>query len=101
MRLPVSTTLSSSLFTHNLTDKVLVCEASELGGGKFSPLYDDACDIGLDLRNEKTGNITTWSFSRDVYDADGDLMHTELSPIFESVRRNPALQGYKMIILND
>jgi hypothetical protein len=96
------TPLCSSLFTHNSNDKVLVTDVTDLGRNfKFDQLYDDACDAGLALQHKKTGNVTTWYVSRDVHDAEGDLMHIELLPTHESVEANPAIVGYKMIILND
>jgi hypothetical protein len=90
--------LCSSLFTHSVKDKVLVTDVTDLGRNfAFNPLYDDACDIGL----AKTGHVTTWYVSRDVCDPEGDLMHIELLPTYESVVANPAIVGYKMMILND
>jgi hypothetical protein len=94
--------LCSSLFTHSVKDKVLVTDVTDLGRTfAFSQLYDDACDVGLALQNEKTSHVTTWYVSRDVHDAEGDLMHIELLPTYESVAANPAIVGYKMMILND
>lgn len=96
------TPLCSSLFTHSVKDKVLVTDVTDLGlRFAFSQLYDDACDVGLALQHEKTGNITTWYVSRDVHDNEGDLMHIELLPTYESVAANSAIVGYKMLILND
>lgn len=96
------TLVGSSHFTHVAAKKVLVTELSDLGRSfSMKPLYDDACDVGLTLINERTGNVTRWYFAQDVVDADGDLMHIELRPTHESVATNPAIDGYTMLLLND
>ncbi len=98
----IPTLVSSSQFTHVATKKVLVAELSDLGPRfVLKPLYDDACDIGLAFLNERTGSVTTWYFTHDVLDGDGDLMHVELRPTSESVASNPAMRDYTMILIND
>lgn len=96
------TPVCSSHFTHVVAKKILVTEMSDLGRNfVVEQLYDDACDVGLALRNKRTGNTTTWHITHDVYDEDGDLMHLELRPTHESVASNPAIRDYKMLLLND
>jgi len=86
--------------THYPAKKWIVAELSDLGGVTLEPLYDDACDVGIDLLNPNTGNISRWCLSR--YDsADGDLLAIILVPTMETVRKNPQLEGYELHLLND
>jgi hypothetical protein len=64
-------------------------------------LYDDACDVGIALKNYKTGNITRWSIMTTERDSDRDLVAWVLAPTPESLRKWPEMYGHKMIILND
>lgn len=80
-----------------------VVDASTLGlrpGHQFQPLYDDACDVGLALYNDKTQATVVWFWSEDVF-VDGDLAFYRLKPTYESVRKYPGLEGYELHILND
>lgn len=102
MQLAVDTFPSSS-FSHFPKTRRMVCEASDLGGFEgFKPLYDDAADVGIALRNPKTGNITRWHMVTEIRDPrEGELLGWYLAPTPESVRRNPVLQDYSMTLIND
>lgn len=96
--------VNSALFSHYPSAKRLVAELSDIQVKQFQQLYNDACDVGLGLRNPKTGNVTRWylSESETVYDPEeGDLQAYTLRPCTESVRAQPVLAGYVMILLND
>lgn len=96
----LSKPVSSKLFTHVPDTKSLVTEISTLQRD-FQPLYDDAADIGLILRNNKTGNLTAWYVSDTVYDNDGDIVAWQLKPTWESIRANWIVEGYTMLVVND
>jgi len=83
--------------------KKLVAEASDFNdvGFRTMPLYDDAVDVGIALRNPKTGNVTRWYLSNTDRDADYDVRCWEFKPTPESVRAYPRLVGWKVIIYND
>ena len=49
---------NSALFFHNPQNKTLTADISDLQLNRFEQLFDDACDIGLALRNPKTENVT-------------------------------------------
>jgi hypothetical protein len=92
--------VSSNAFTHHAAQKTITAEASTLGRGP-ARLYDDACDVGYTLRNVKTNNLTRWYLEKDVYDREGDITKSVFKPCTESVRKNPQLAGYKMVVFND
>lgn len=93
--------VSSAQFTHNADTKMLVVEASEVG--PIHQLYDDACDIGIAIRSDRTGAITYWYLceSETQHDADGDIVAQYLYPTVETVRKFPHLEGYKITMFND
>lgn len=93
--------VNSSLFSHFPKTKRLVADLSDIQVKRFQQLYDDACDVGFALRNEKTGNVTRWSVSDEVRDNENELVAYTLFPTPESVRAQPVLQGYSITLLND
>ena len=95
------TEVNSALFTHNPKAKTLTAEHSDLGSPEFKRMYDDACDEGLALRNKLTGNVTRWVLAYGQRDEEGDLVGWVLHPAPESLRANPAISGYKIVIFND
>ena len=95
------TEVNSALFTHNAKEKTLTAEHSDLGSPEFRQMYDDACDEGLALRNKLTGNVTRWTLADEEHDVEGDVTGWVLHPAPESLRANPALRGYKIVIFND
>jgi hypothetical protein len=95
------TEVNSALFTHNPKAKTLTAEHSDLGSPAFVRMYDDACDVGLALRNKLTGNVTRWVLANEERDGEGELTGWVLHPAPESLRANAALLGYKIVIFND
>lgn len=95
------TPVIGSLFSHFPSTKKLVADHSDLNNVQFSQLYDDACDVGLALLNTNTGNVTRWAVSGETRNAESELVSVILEPCTESIRRNAAMHGYKMVILND
>lgn len=84
--------------------RVLVAEASELGlrpGQAWVQLYDDACDEGIVLRSHRTGAVTHWSLKSTTRSPDQEVMAWTLTPVTETLRRYPELQGYELRVLND
>ena len=100
MNLQVDTFPSKS-FSHFPKTKRLVAEVSDLNGFEgFKPLYDDAADVGIALRNVQTGNVTRWTMA-DAIVVEGETQGWYLIPAPESVRKNPALEGYCITLIND
>lgn len=102
MQLTVDT-FPSSQFSHFPRTRRLVCEVSGLQGfSGFKPLYDDAADVGLALRNPRTGNVTRWHLADEIRcPREGELLGWYLKPCPESVRHNPVLEGYCIALIND
>lgn len=64
-------------------------------------IYDDAADIGLTIRSERTGQHATYYLHGTVKDDEGDIQYWELWPTTETLRQNPQLSGTKVVIFND
>lgn len=78
----------------------LVAEASDLRFFGAQRLYDDACDVGIAIRNEATGNVTRWVLA-DVEQAEGETTAWVFHPTTETAKEHPLLAGWKAVVLND
>jgi hypothetical protein len=96
------TQYSSEGISHSAAAGLLIAEASDLQLRSLERLYDDACDVGLALRNPRTGNVTRWALHNEVRDPrENELLGWMLVPTPETVRKQPELQGYQLNIVND
>jgi hypothetical protein len=95
--------IPNKAFSHFPKTKRLVAELNDLNGFEgFKPLYDDAVDVGLAIKNVKTGNITRWCVATEIRDHRNNELHGwYLVPTPEALRRNPVLEGYCMTLIND
>lgn len=94
--------IDARIFTHVKEEKKLVAEHSTAGNVSFTRrLYDDACDVGIQVFNPKTGSVTRWYLAGEDKDREGELQATNFRPCSESVRRNPEVEGYTIILFND
>jgi len=102
MKLAVSQ-FPSKHFSHFPTSKRMVAEVSDLPGFEgFQRLYDDAADVGLALRNPRTGNVTRWTLADEIRcPRENELHGWFLIPTPESLQANPVLEGYCMTLIND
>lgn len=96
----IPTSCSIKRFTHCKAIKSFIAELTELNFNVFQPLYDDAADVGFCVVNPDTGVKITVSFYNTVVD-EGDVVSWVFTPTTESVLKNPKLEGYKFIIIND
>lgn len=102
---PVTHTITSAWHVDK-ESKTIVVESSDAVGplrdGRplYSRLYDDACDVGCETFNPRTGHGVRWFMVEEVVE-DGDLQVTIFKPCTESVRRHPPLEGWELHILND
>lgn len=97
---------NSQMIGHNAKQKLLCVDASTLmlrPGHNWEQLYDDACDVGMAMRNPRNGNVTRWYLceGETVNCPDGDVVCWVLKPTSETVYRNPMLKGYTLKIYND
>lgn len=95
------TQYSSEGISHSAHRNLLVCEASDLGVGRMERLYDDACDVGLALRNPRSGNVTRWVLKEEVRDQEHEVLGWMLVPTPETIRKQPELADYQLNIAND
>ena len=96
------TQYSSESVSHSAHRSLLIAEASDLQLRSLERLYDDAADVGLALRNPRTGNVTRWSLLTEVRDPrENELLGWMLAPTPETIRKQPELQGYQLNIIND
>lgn len=93
--------LTTDQFDYDPRAKRFVAEASEIGFCDFHRIYDDACDVGLAIRSDRTGQTATFYLSDEKLDADGDVQVWVLKPIAECLRKQPQLAGVEVHILND
>jgi hypothetical protein len=76
-------------------------DISDLGlSFNFDRIYNDACDVGLILVSDKTGDAATF-YLHDVVKEDGDVIYWFLLPTSETIREFPRLKTSKIKIWND
>lgn len=94
---------SSKQFTVTDGGKSLCAEASELFNRHLQPIYNDACDVGLAIKSERTGAVVVYVMSRPVFrdDIDHELTHWEYEPADFSVRQFPDCAGTKLTVFNE
>lgn len=96
------TQYSSEGISHNAQRGLLIVEASDLQLRSLERLYDDAADVGLALRNPRTGNVTRWALLTEVRDPrENELLGWMLAPTPETLRKQPELKDYQLNIIND
>jgi len=76
-----------------------ICALRDFKG--WDRLYDDACDVGIALRNPQTGVTTRWYMDDEKFDREGDLEATVFKPCPETLRTQPQLAGWEVHIVND
>ena len=62
---------------------------------------NDAADIGFVLVSQKTKVSIPFYLDNIQRDAEHDIKFWEFLPCSEAVRRNPGLEGVKVIVFND
>lgn len=105
MYMPNLPCFSSSLFSYNKDMNTLVSEISTLARGnshlRVGRIYDDACDVGIEIKSEKTGNKIKFYLEREVTDDEGDFQYWTFKPLEVEVNKNPALRGMMVTVFND
>ncbi len=93
---------SSESLSHSARKGLLIGEASDIGFRGVSRLYDDACDVGLALRNPRTGNVTRWFLITEMRDPrENEILGWSFGPAPETVRKHPELATYQFNLVND
>jgi len=83
----------------SLKNGVFAAEASDLGDFRPEQIYPDACDVGFKMLG-KTGEYATF-YLADTRQSEGDILYWTFLPTTETVRKIPALKGYRVEIFND
>lgn len=96
-------TFRSKDFGCSITLQSMSQEASMLGIKPgvlpYGRLYDDAADLGLRIRTD-TGEETIWIFMH-VDTCGGELQGWRFSPTADTIAKNPVLEGFDLLIIND
>lgn len=85
--------VSTARMTWVPATRMFVAEASEIG--PFTRVYDDACDVGMTLISQRTGNAVTFVVNHTERDAEGDVLYDDLVPADFKPR------GFTVRIFND
>lgn len=93
---------TSEAVGHSAHKALLLADASDMGFRCMQRLYDDACDVGFELINPRTGNTTRWALLTEVRDPrENELLGWMFVPTPETIRRQPELANYQFNIVND
>lgn len=82
-------------FSHDKNEKTLTTFASDIQFRGVRRLYNDSCDVGMEIVNSKTNNVTVWYLDEE-HRRDGSITHWT----FKSVRRSGPESKYTVIIWN-
>jgi hypothetical protein len=90
-----------SKFHWDAESRVLSAEISDLNNPRFQRIYDDACDVGLAVRSDRTGETVSFYVAQEHKDREGDVQSWVLEPIPEHIRKNPCLMPLRIRLWND
>lgn len=96
--------IQRGVFTIDTGSKEMVADVSDVvapRGQVFGPLYDDAADVGIALRNERERTVATFALSNEKRDDEGDVQMWVFEPTSESIQVHPSLKGWTVILFND
>lgn len=79
--LPANVVLDISSFHWDAGGHMLSEEASTCGYTRCQRLYDDACDIGIYIKNSKTGNLEAFYLSNVDTNEDNDVLAWKFSSV--------------------
>jgi hypothetical protein len=95
---------SEKQFTYSARKNILVADASDLNNRHLERLYDDACDVGFEVKSERTGKVITFVMVSPFYIGSGEDREVggwHYVPTTESFRNVPECQGMEAEIFND
>lgn len=94
--------VSSDVFTFENDKNRMVAEASDIGWKNiFDQLFDDAYDIGLAIRSERTKKVVYFHVAEEIKDQEGDILVWILKPISQHAKPNTKLYNLEVHVLND
>lgn len=66
-------------FTWNSVDNTGTTEISSLSPRAWSRVYDDACDVGFEVKSHRTGVTRLFTMTREVKNDDNEITHWEFT----------------------
>lgn len=92
---------SSKQFSYNKSTKTFSTEASTLGRGSsfMKHVWNDSADVGFGIESAKTGEVVLFTLSQEHRDREHDITHWTFSVY--NPKRDPKLNGLKVIVFND
>lgn len=104
MKLHVTPISSHKFSVHCTGGRIsLVTELSDLLPSQTihaQRLYDDACDVGLAVKSEKTGRVATFVMSS-VDEREGEVSGWTYTPTRETSCAMPELAAVTVLVIND
>lgn len=88
-------THSSDLFTYSKGK--FIAEISDLPRPVMASIYDDAIDLGINIKSGITGEVRSFRIKDEKRDAEGDLEVIVMEPLDLNLRR----RGVEVHLLND
>ena len=83
-----------------LNKTIMTAEASTIGYHGPHQIYDDACDVGIAVLSERTGNVVRFYLSGQDIDGE-DTYGWHFRPIPEDMRLLPTAAHIEVLIIND
>ena len=91
----------TSMFHYDPTDRTFSQAASSLGDNIFHRVYQDACDRGITLVSDKTGQSVDYAVVSEDRNRDGEIEGWWLVPTREALRKCRSACNTKILIIND
>jgi len=97
--------VDSNLFSWDKESRMLVGEISTLQangqGNLYGQIYDDACDVGFQIRSRRTDETVVFYLADEVRTEEQDDQVWIFLPVAECIRKNPKLAEVSVHVLND
>lgn len=93
--------LHTNQFSYQPHTRTFISDVSDLGPQVFERIYDDACDVGVQLVSAKTGKVIPFLMNDEVRDFDNDILRWNFVVEPTYARRNPSIADLKVVIFND
>jgi hypothetical protein len=90
----------SSQFSYDSDSNAFSAWASELGSYMFKQLYEDACDVGLEIVSCRTGAVSKFYLETEHVNDDNDITHWTLKPTTDTIRKFPLLKTATVTVFN-
>src|SRR5258708_334591 len=93
--------LDARAFSWDAATKIASEEASTIQFNNLQRIYPNRDHAGVAILNPDTGRAVWFYLVEEERDTSDEIIQWEFAPIPESVKREPRLEGWKLIIVND